>query len=143
MFIHRRNACRFAALIIGVTIGIAATVPGRPALIGGRMVWVEVAATATARSRGLQFREELPEWRGMLFVFNRDTRPSFWMKNTPLPLSIAFLDKRKVIIDIQDMEPLRTDRRYEPPAPVRFALEMRQGWFGEHGVVAGDRVWFW
>ena len=138
---QRRVVVSTALLCLSVSLIILA--PLRPALFGRQLVLVEVADSPAERSRGLQFRETLPSWRGMLFVFEQDTVPSFWMKNTPAALSIAFLDARKRIVSIQDMEPLRVDRRYSPPVPVRFAVEMRQGWFQERGIKTGDRAWFW
>ncbi len=100
---------------------------------------VELARTAEERSRGLMFREELPEDLGMLFVFPNDTTVGFWMKDTLISLSIAFIAADGVILDVQEMEPLSTEL-HQPPQPYRFALEVNQGWFGRHGFATGDRV---
>ncbi len=98
---------------------------------------VEIADTPAARQRGLMFRESLPEDRGMLFDFGGETTTGFWMKDTSLPLSIAFISGEGVILDIQDMEPFsealhQTNQRYP------FAVEVNRGWFQRHGIRSGD-----
>ncbi len=100
---------------------------------------VELARTAGERSRGLMFREELAEDGGMLFVYVEDTEAGFWMKDTLIPLSIAFIAADGTILGVQDMEPL-SEELHRPPEPYRYALEVNQGWFREHGLGRGDRV---
>lgn len=100
---------------------------------------VEVPRTYEEFSRGLMFRESLPEDRGMLFVFGEDTQTGFWMKDTSIALSIAFIAEDGTILDIQEMEPLSTEV-HQPPGPYRYALEVNQGWFRRHGFGPGDRV---
>ncbi len=100
---------------------------------------VELARTAGERSRGLMFREELAEDGGMLFVFPEDTEAGFWMKDTLIPLSIAFIAADGTILDIQDMEPLSEDT-HRPSEEYRYALEVNQGWFRQNGFDVGDRV---
>ncbi len=100
---------------------------------------VELARTAGERSRGLMFREELAEDGGMLFVYEEDTGAGFWMKDTLIPLSIAFIAADGAILDIQDMEPLSEDT-HRPPEAYRYALEVNQGWFRQNGFDVGDRV---
>ncbi len=100
---------------------------------------VELARTGEERSRGLMFRESLPEDRGMLFAFAEDTRSGFWMKDTSIALSIAFVTEDGTILDIQEMEPLSTEP-HQPPGPYRYALEVNEGWFGRHGFGPGDRL---
>jgi len=100
---------------------------------------VEVPQTYEEFSRGLMFRESLPEDRGMLFVFGEDTQTGFWMKDTSIALSIAFIAEDGTILDIQEMEPLSTEA-HQPPGPYRYALEVNQGWFRRHGFGPGDRV---
>ncbi len=100
---------------------------------------VELAQTAAERSRGLMGREELPDNRGMLFVFPQDTETAFWMKNTLIPLSIAFIAEDGAILDVQDMEAL-SEELHRSPQPYRYALEVNQDWFREHGFEMGDRV---
>ncbi len=100
------------------------------------VIVAEVANTPSSRAMGLMYREHLGLNRGMLFVFERSEVHCFWMKNTPTALSIAFVDQNGEIIDIQDMKPLSEDTHC-PPRPVRFALEMAQGWFAAKGVRPG------
>jgi hypothetical protein len=100
---------------------------------------VELARTPAEHSRGLMFRESLPEGHGMLFVFAEDTQTGFWMKDTSIALSIAFIAEDGTILDIEEMEPLSTEV-HQPPGPYRYALEVNQGWFGRHGFGPGNRV---
>ncbi len=100
---------------------------------------VELARTAGERNRGLMGREELPDNRGMLYVFPQDTEAAFWMKDTLIPLSIAFIAEDGAILDVQDMEAL-SEELHRSPQPHRYALEVNQGWFQEHGFEMGDRV---
>jgi len=105
----------------------------------GRKVTIEVARTFSSRKRGLMFRESLPEDRGMLFVYPEPDKLSFWMENTKVPLSIAFVDDHGKILQIEDMRPL--DRGSVPSKyEVRYALEMNQGWFERAGVAVGDTL---
>ena len=104
-------------------------------------ITVETADTLESQEKGLMGRESLDENRGMLFVYERDAKKSFWMKNTTIPLSIAYIAADGTIREIYDMEPLSTrtvDSRYS----VRYALEVNQGAFDRHGIKAGDKVEF-
>jgi uncharacterized membrane protein (UPF0127 family) len=104
-------------------------------------VWVEIADNDAERARGLMGRTALAEDRGMLFVFDEEQTLSFWMKNTLIPLSIAFMDSEGRIVDIQDMKPLDDDPpHYVSAKPARYALEVNQGFFEERGVKVGDRA---
>ena len=85
------------------------------------------------------FREHLEPGHGMLFVFDDTRTRSFWMRNTYIPLDIAFLDAEFQIVDIQQMEP-ETEEFYESRQPAMFALEVPQGWFAERGIQEGDQV---
>lgn len=98
---------------------------------------VETADTPEERQRGLMFRESLPEDSGMLFDFGQETRSAFWMKDTTLPLSIAFVSMGGAVVDIQDMAPF-SEELHRSPQPYRYAVEANQGWFEAHGVVAGS-----
>jgi uncharacterized membrane protein (UPF0127 family) len=106
---------------------------------GGVPLQVEIADTPEQRSRGLMGRESVPEDAGMLFVWTEDTESGFWMKDTLVPLSVAFVDAAGVIVDIQDMQPLDETLRHSA-APYRYAVEANQGWFAEHAVEVGDGV---
>jgi uncharacterized membrane protein (UPF0127 family) len=103
---------------------------------------VEVAATPAARRCGLSLRSGLEKNQGMLFVFPATQPLTFWMKDTWIPLSIAFLDKHGRILSIQKMTPMQTAEKYRSPRPTRYALEVNQGWFEIHGVHEGDIVEF-
>ncbi len=106
-------------------------------------VRVEIADNAFERARGLMYRTALAEDRGMLFVYGGEQKLSFWMKNTFIPLSIAFIDSEGRIVDIQDMKPLPLDDdppHYVSAKPVQYALEVNQGFFEERGVKVGDKA---
>jgi uncharacterized membrane protein (UPF0127 family) len=109
---------------------------------GERVVRVEVADDAEERARGLMGRRELAADAGMLFVFPETTRGGFWMKNTLIPLSIAFYDETGAILRILDMEPCRADpcRVYDPGVAYRGALEVNQGAFDRWGVSPDDTL---
>lgn len=101
---------------------------------------VEVAATERDRQKGLMFRTSLPQNSGMLFVFEKDRRLSFWMKNTYIPLDIAFIDSHGIIKDIYQMRPLDTSVFYNSSAEVRYALEVNQWWFAKNGISVGSKA---
>ncbi len=102
-------------------------------------VRVEIADTNTEQERGLKERTELAENAGMLFVFPQEHQPSFFMKDTLIPLSVAFIDTEGYIVDIQDMQPLDLTQ-HRSPKPVKYALEVNQGFFEERGIQVGNRV---
>ena len=109
---------------------------------GSVLVEVEIAETDEQRARGLMGRKSLAEDEGMVFVFFERSSGGFWMKDTLIPLSIAFFDQQGTIVDILDMEPCREDPCdiYAPSAPYWGALEVNQGSFGEWGVSEGDDI---
>ena len=98
-----------------------------------------VARSADEHALGLQHRQELAHGEGMLFVWDQPARKSFWMKDTPLPLSIAFLEDDGTIVRIADMEP-HSQESHGSGKPVRFVLEVNQGWFEDKGIQAGMRL---
>ena len=106
---------------------------------GIHLVKAEVADDERKRAIGLMFRESLAPNHGMLFVFREKAGHCFWMRNTLIPLSIAFLDDDGTIVNIEDMAP-RSEDSHCPKRPVRFALEMEQGWFGKRGLAAGAKL---
>ncbi len=112
--------------------------------LGGEILDVEVVRTPSERARGLMGRNQLPEGRGMLFIYQKSERLSFWMKNTLIPLSIAFFDEEKAVINILDMDPPEGDLliRYRSTAPALYALEVPQGWFEKHGINRGTKFSF-
>lgn len=104
-------------------------------------VRVEIADSEAERAKGLMNRTALGEERGMLFVFPSEQPLSFWMKNTLIPLSIAYIDSEGRIIDIQDMKPLDDEPpNYDSSGPAQYALEVNKGFFNERGVEVGDRA---
>lgn len=108
--------------------------------INGYALTVELATIPSARHCGLSNREELPQNQGMLFVYPNAGPRIFWMKDTQIPLSIAFLDDSGKIINIHIMVPNQTDERYTSSPPAKYALEVNQGWFQAHGIDIGDTV---
>ena len=99
---------------------------------------VEVASTPEARDTGLMFRQSMPDNHGMLFdFFDRDTR-GFWMKNTNIPLSIAFIDSDGTIVNIEEMLPLSLNSVHSK-GPCRYALEMNKGWFDRNEIYPGTK----
>ena len=106
------------------------------------LIDVEIAETFEERAKGLMNRESLPEDAGMMFVFFEPTRGGFWMKDTLIPLSIAFIDEEETIAQIIDMEPCTEDPcpDYVPDVDYVAALEVNQGAFDEWGVDVGDTV---
>ncbi|MDR3337235.1 MAG: DUF192 domain-containing protein [Treponema sp.] len=106
---------------------------------GNVTIMAEIAGSAPERAQGLMYRKSLADGKGMIFVFERDETLSFWMKNTLIPLSIAFISHQGKILEIRDMKPgdlntLRSSRS------ARYALEVPQGWFERAGIKAGDSL---
>jgi uncharacterized membrane protein (UPF0127 family) len=106
---------------------------------GERRFTVEIAADDSERSAGLMFRTEMDDDHGMLFVFERERRLSFWMKNTPMPLDLVFIDGEGAIVDILPGEPFSL-APIGPEAPARFVLELKAGTAEKAGIAQGDRV---
>jgi len=108
-------------------------------VLGGVTVSAEVADDQRERAKGLMGRAQLPPNHGMLFVYPDEMVRSFWMKNTALPLSIAFIDATGRVVHIADLKPLNTTP-VSSEVPAMYALEMTQGWFQAHGVVIGQPI---
>jgi uncharacterized membrane protein (UPF0127 family) len=107
--------------------------------IDGNNILVEVANTESTRMAGLMFRNELGTDNGMLFVFSDDASRAFWMKNTLIPLSIAFMDEKGVIENTLEMPP-QTEQTFMSAGPAKYALEMNAGWYTKHAIKQGDVV---
>lgn len=107
--------------------------------VAGKRLAAELADTPDLRSRGLMYRTDLGPDQGMLFIFDQAERHCMWMRNTPLPLSVAFIDASGRIINLADMTPF-SDTAHCATRPALFAVEARQGWFTRNGVGPGDRV---
>jgi uncharacterized membrane protein (UPF0127 family) len=103
------------------------------------VIKAEIARTQAEQQRGLMFRKSLDDGRGMLFVFDREQILSFWMQNTLIPLSIAYIRSDGSILEIKDMIPL-DESTVRSSRSVRYALEAPQGWFDRVGVKPGDRL---
>ena len=99
----------------------------------------ELASTPQQREIGLMFRSVMPANDGMLFVFEQPSQQCFWMKNTLIPLSIAFIGDDGSVVNIDDMKPQTLDSHCSAK-PVRFVLEMNEGWFAKRGIKAGSRL---
>jgi uncharacterized membrane protein (UPF0127 family) len=106
---------------------------------GMHNVRAQVARTPDQRSTGLMHRKEMPQHEGMLFVFEQPSVQCFWMKNTLLPLSIAFVADDGTVVNVHDMQPQVLDSHCSDK-PVRYALEMNQGWFAKRGVKPGFKL---
>ena len=106
---------------------------------GKHLIRAEVASTEAQREQGLMFRRELPKNNGMLFVFDRPARSCMWMKNTALPLSVAFIDANGTILNIGKMEPFTLDSHCSK-GWIRYALEMNKNWFAKNGIKAGSKI---
>ena len=107
-----------------------------------RTVRLEVAADPAARARGLMGRRQVPEGTGMVFLYPEDVAEAYWMKNTLVPLSIAFVAADGQVVSVAEMTPCAADPcpRYTPAGPYRYAVELAAGSFGDAGVGAGARV---
>ena len=131
----------FILVFVWVSVVHSQSLPKIPVYIHEKEIWVEVAKTPEERNHGLMGRKHLGKDEGMLFLFETEDYHGFWMKDSVIPLSIAFIDKNGRIVSITDMSP-RTLDSHLPPAPVLYALEMNKGWFSYHGIKPGDVVRF-
>lgn len=141
----RKTISTIAALLLAVSLYsiLPPTAEGEGTAlvkVNGIPLTVEIAEKPAERSLGLMYRKSLPENMGMLFIYRRPATMNFWMKNTYIPLSIAYIDTKGYIIAIFKMEPLNEEKIYTSPAPAVWALEVNQGWFEKNGVNVGDRV---
>ncbi len=107
--------------------------------VGIHLIAAQVATTPQQLATGLMFRRAMPAGEGMLFVFGQSRQQCFWMKDTLIPLSAAFVADDGSIVNIEDMQPKALDRHCSLK-PVRFVLEMNQGWFTQRGIGAGTRI---
>jgi hypothetical protein len=106
--------------------------------IGAAELRVEVASTPATRACGLSHRDQLDPERGMLFVFPEAAPRKFWMKDTRIPLSIAFLDVDRRVLNILAMTPMQTEQRYPSTGDAHYALEVNEGWFEARGIADGS-----
>lgn len=136
-----RTTFRHAVIvwIAALSAACAAESETRTLRIASHTFEVEVADTPAQRQRGLMAREQLAANGGMLFVFDAAGEHCFWMRNTPLPLSIAFIDESSRVVGLADMQP-QSEALHCPAQPVRYALEIAQGGFARRAIVPGMRV---
>ncbi|SFU50002.1 hypothetical protein SAMN05216350_102211 [Polaromonas sp. YR568] len=106
---------------------------------GMHLIDAQVAFTPEQRQIGLMFRKEMPQQEGMIFVFEQASQQCFWMKNTLLPLTAAFVADDGTIVNLADMKPQTTDAHCSAQ-PVRYVLEMNKGWFAKKGIKAGSKL---
>jgi uncharacterized membrane protein (UPF0127 family) len=138
--------CAFALLLVLLTT--LATAQDRPQLdlpvvqlqAGMHNIRAQVARSVNERATGLMHRADMPQHEGMLFVFEQPSVQCFWMRNTLLPLSIAFLADDGSIVNIRDMKPLDEQTQHCSDKPVRYVLEMNQGWFAKRAIKPGFKL---
>ena len=138
--VRRLGACLLASFTAVVSAqGVPQSLPTIPLQAGMHIIRAALAQTPEQRQTGLMFRREMAQHEGMLFVFDDVSTQCFYMRNTPLPLSIAFLADDGSVINIADMQPQTLDSHCSAK-PVRFALEMHQGWFAKRGLEPGAKL---
>ena len=152
-FLYRIFSVRPSMLLIGV-LGFGALISGdqvnaqstpqmsleRTQLMAGmHRLDVQLALTPEQRQIGLMWRKDMPQHEGMLFVFEQPSTQCFWMRNTLIPLTAAFLEDDGTIVNLADMKPLNDDSHCSTK-PVRFVLEMNQGWFAKRQIKSGFKL---
>lgn len=136
-----------ASLVLGAALAGAAAAAEEPqttlprVTLGAGMYRIDaqVAQTPDQRMIGLMYRRQMPQYEGMLFVFDEPTQQCFWMKNTLIPLTAAFIADDGTIVNLADMKP-QTETPHCSTQPVRYVLEMNQGWFARRAIKAGSRL---
>ena len=139
-YLHRFALCRygFAALLILVAANARAT--EKIELTAGiHRIEAELAYTNETRAQGLMHRTAMPPNHGMIFIFTEQARHCMWMRNTLMPLSVAFVDARGGIINIAEMQP-HSEQNHCAEKPARYALEMNSGWFKSRGIKPGAAI---
>jgi uncharacterized protein len=126
-------------MILTAAPALAQRLPVVQLSAGIHLIRAEVVADDGARAQGLMHRKHLAPNAGMLFIFDEHAIHCMWMRNTLIPLSVAYLDDRGAIVNIEDMEP-QTDASHCAAQPVKYALEMNRGWFAARGIMPGSRL---
>jgi uncharacterized protein len=144
--IHKGIRRSLAALALTLFTGVAAwpqnqpqDLPAAALKVGMHSIRAQLALTPQQRQIGLMYRQSMPNHEGMLFVFDEPGSQCFWMRNTLIPLSIAFLADDGTVVNLADMKP-QSDESHCSARPVRYALEMNLGWFAKRGVKPGSRI---
>lgn len=132
-------ACALAVALAASAQEPQTTLPRVQLGAGMHRIDAQVAAAPDERATGLMFRKEMPQHEGMLFVFEMPSQQCFWMKNTLLPLSAAFIADDGTVVNIADMKPQTLDSHCSAK-PVRYVLEMNQGWFAKRGIKPGFKL---
>jgi uncharacterized membrane protein (UPF0127 family) len=132
----RKTAFLFAALLAAAA---HAQLPTIDLAAGMHLIRAEVADNMSARTTGLMHRKSMAQNAGMVFVFAESAAHCMWMKNTLIPLSVAFIDEAGAIINIADMQP-HSEQSHCAARPARYALEMNKGWFAQRGIKAGTKL---
>jgi uncharacterized membrane protein (UPF0127 family) len=127
------------ALMLFAGPALAQQLPVAELKAGLHLIRAEVAADFSSRGRGLMFRKSLAPNAGMLFIFEAASIHCMWMKNTYIPLSVAFLDEQGTIVSISDMQP-QSEETHCAAKPSLYALEMEQGWFAKRGIKPGMKL---
>ena len=138
------NGSLYPAALLALFIGCSGTTPADPLLtyplrIKNHEIRAELANTEEGRRHGLMFRDRLGDNSGMVFSYPEAGINAMWMKNTRVPLSVAFIDRNGRILNIEDMEPF-SEQAHASAGEAAYALEMNRGWFRKRGIKAGDRV---
>jgi hypothetical protein len=129
----------FSLLVCSVALAQQPQLPAIDLTAGMHRIHAEVANDMGSRMQGLMYRKSMPQNAGMVFVFDENAAHCMWMKNTLIPLSVAFLDQDSAIINIADMQP-QTEQSHCAARPARYALEMNKGWFAQRGIKAGAKL---
>ena len=119
--------------------GAHAQLPAVELAAGMHLIRAEVADSMGTRMQGLMHRKSMPQNSGMVFVFDENATHCMWMKNTLIPLSVAFIDEAGAIINIADMQP-HSEQSHCAARPARYALEMNKGWFAQRGIKPGTKL---
>ena len=135
------NSMKKFLLLLGMCVAGSplAQLPAVQLSAGMHLIRAEVADSMGTRMEGLMHRKSMPEGAGMVFVFDELAPHCMWMKNTLIPLSVAFIDAQGAIINIADMQP-HSEQSHCAARPARYALEMNKGWFAQRGIKPGARL---
>ena len=136
---NKRVISALASLLLSASVSAQSVMPVMELSTGMYRIEAEVAANDQNRQVGLMNRTAMPQQRGMLFVFAKENTHCMWMRNTLIPLSVAFIDADGVIINIENMQP-QTEDNHCAKVPARYALEMNHGWFAQRGIKPGTRL---
>ena len=134
-----RFAFALSAALLALSAHAQSRLPVTELTAGFHRIEAEVAVDQASQAKGLMYRRSMPANHGMLFVFPRTDRHCMWMRNTLMPLSVAFLDAQGKIIKIEDMQP-ETEDNHCAASPARYALEMNIGWFAAKGIKPGFQI---